>query len=172
MNSMTSFPEGITRTRIQITGVTVAGGFARAECDGRNVYVSRSAVRRLNLRPGDHYDADLVPNQAQPEKTPWFAMHIADPNAPDSGHFLPSEVLEHLQSAGDAWTARQCAEVFLDHEPTDSEVAAMHRVLDQLYLGRKGISKVMLFREAGAGGPAETWFTAVPDSIDVGEFED
>lgn len=173
MTSASSIDHGqeIVRSTIRVVGITLNGGFAKADVDGGSVYISRSAVKRLNLRVGQDYTAELVPNHAQPDRTPWFAMHIVDPEARASS-FLPSEVLEHLRSAGDAWTAEAMCEVFLDHEPGEEEVRDMHRILDQLYLAKRGVAKVMMFTEAGAGGPEETWFTAVPEKIDVGEFED
>lgn len=172
MNLMTSSPEDepITRSQITITGLTVNGGFAEAQIGGK-VYISRAAVKRLRLQAGESYAADLVPNHAQPDKTPWFAMHITDP-ASAVLDIQPSEVLEFLQAQGDAWTAAQVCENFLSREPTEADIAEMHRLLDRLYLGNRGIAKVMMFTQAAPGGPVETWFTAVPDRIDVGEFED
>lgn len=173
MNLMTSSPDvsDITRSSITVTGVTTSGGFATAECDGQGVYISRSAVKRLRLQPGDTYEADLVPNKAQPDKTPWFAMHVIDPQCSVT-NLLPSDVLEHLLSAGDAWTARDVCEVFLDREPSESDEREMHRLLDTLFLSRRGVAKIMLYSEVGAGGASRTWFTAYPERIDVGEFED
>ncbi len=171
MNLMTSSPdqEPITRSQITVTGLTVNGGFAEAEIG--KVYISRAAVKRLKLQVGESYAADLVPNHAQPDKTPWFAMHITDP-ASAVLDIQPSEVLEFLKDAGDAWTARQVCETYLSREPTEADVSEMHRMLDRLYLGNRGVAKVMMFNQAAPGGPVETWFTAVPDRIDVGEFED
>jgi hypothetical protein len=170
MNLMTSSTDESTRSKITITGVTTAGGFAESDIGGK-VYISKATVKRLRLQPGDKYMADLVPNHAQPDRTPWFAMYVQHPDV-NLGNVQPSDLLDHLLHAGDAWTARQVAEVFLSREPTELDVAETHRMLDRLYLGNHGVAKVMMFRQSGPGGPSQTWFTAVPDQIDVGEFED
>jgi hypothetical protein len=140
--------------------------FAVTEDTDEKVFIPAVMSSRLGLRTGQTWDASVRPNLLRPDKTELFACHSFAQSCVDAGSDdLGPVVLEVLKENGGAWLADEMAEWC-----GCAERDAM-RALETLYQRKQGVAKVILFTSPDAPGQ-RVWYTAVPERIDVDEFED
>lgn len=163
----TSSPSGLRNARVTILNVMADGqgaAFALTDDTCERVFISARAVAVHGLKAGQVWDAVLAPNEIMPDKTPWFSRNLR-PVEGALENDLVERVLAVLLDEGSAWTAHRMA-LRLDCTTNEADGA-----LEVIYGRDTRIAKVVLFRATQQKG-SRIWFTAVPDRIDVDEFEE
>lgn len=168
-------PSTDTRGRVDAVYVLRVGehqgyAFGTALTDGLAVFIPSHVTKKLGLEPGDRVEGLIVPNISQPEKSPWYLKHGRVSRDPGALEADIEATVSFLVGAGDAWTVDE-----MGHElaPDDGRAstraeAALEAALETAH-ARGQVSKIVMFHQDGG---RTVWFTAVPDKIAVGEFED
>jgi hypothetical protein len=162
----TSFPDRHER-RIVVLNVFADGQGAAmaATVDGyEKVFISARTVATLGIEPGQFFTALIQANTVRPDKTPWFAIRLTPEDA-GAGPALRESILAVLLEEGGAWTPRKMADWCA------CSVPAAEAALEVIYANDTRVAKVVLFKAKESNG-RRIWFTAVPDRIDVDEFEE
>ena len=170
-NHQQSTPSTDTKGRLGSVYITRVGtdnsyAFGTALDDTKLVYIPGHLARRLGVIPGDTVEGLLVPNLTQPEKSPWFLRHGHATRSPLTLEEDVTLLVRRMQNLGDAWKVDEVLP-WLEAESTAQAYTRAEAALETAH--RRGLlSKVLMFHQ---NGTRVLWFTAVPDQIEVAEFE-
>lgn len=174
-------------TRIVATNVLTTGtAFAVTQGDTpQNVFIPGILARKHGVRPGEEFDAVLVPNLAAAERTPWMAVTLArasdeppvqidlplpepEPEdfdgAPGSHMFrvpnpVRDRVLEVLRSGG-VWSVKSMYEHLRGETPAAEGMklySACNNAMRSLY--NAGLCYMVEVRRAESSRATHLWFT-------------
>lgn len=162
----TSFPDRFEKRIVVLSVFADGAGAAMAATtdDYEKVFISARTVATLGIKPGQFFTALLQPNTSMPEKTPWFAIRLT-PEADGAGPALRESILNVLLEEGGAWTPRKMADW------CECSLVAAEAALEVIYAHDTRVAKVVLFKAKEPNG-RRIWFTAVPEKIDVDEWEE
>jgi hypothetical protein len=141
------------------------------------VFIPGKIASMHSLVEGQEVEALLVPNNHQPERTPWLAARIEllppasnlrpapDPE-PDPEPSLEDRVLEVLREGGE-WTDFEMAEYlpFKTEKYLSADPREVSEALETIY-NKDLCSKYQLWRKRSDAEPSDEWFTCYPDEVD------
>jgi hypothetical protein len=151
-------------TKITITHRLPSGTTFAVTTEGHaeSVFVAGRIADPLNAMIGGVYDAMLVPNPRDTERTPWQVLSMK----PLSGGPTPLGLVANVLTRGGVWTPEQ-----VNSELGWHDVGVVRGHLLTLF-NEGGCSKFELRTSPSTTNPTKEWFTCSPHRADVDEWED
>lgn len=123
-------------TAMCVTVLDTKTAFALREDTGAQVFIPSTVASRVGLCPGDMIVATVVPNLHQPDRTPWFAIHVAkgDAGEPRQVSLLDDSVADFIAGQDMYVTTAEVAAEFDTDTTTASN--ALNRIFRRGQIAR------------------------------------
>jgi hypothetical protein len=153
-------------------------GFAVRVDTNEQCYLPSSLVTTRGITTGDSFQARLVPNRREPERTPWFVSGCdLSPSGVTRGEAAQNlldgderaALVESIVAEGGTWRPEEVLQELTDRsiEMRQAQVSAL---LETLHAAGRIARATVKARPNDR--PLATWYTMRPDLADFDEFEE